>query len=86
MIRNLLLRLAFWILDHYGYHDCQLPVSVEMLIPDAKRLSLSVDEWDASGEAKRHRVYAQMIKDHPEALKNHIGLAIELGIMEGFDD
>jgi hypothetical protein len=36
----------------------------------------------ASGEFKRHKVYAQLIKDYPMVSHNDIGLMIELIIKE----
>lgn len=34
----------------------------------------------ASGEAKRHQVYARMIKQHPQASRSDIALAIEVAV------
>ena len=38
----------------------------------------TVEEW--SGEAKRHQVYARLIKQFPEANKRDLALAIELSL------
>lgn len=35
---------------------------------------------DSSGEAKRHQVYAQLIKEYPTVAKRRLALAIELGL------
>ena len=39
-------------------------------------------ERDVSGEAKRHTVYAQLIKDFPDVLRRELGLAIEVALVK----
>ena len=37
---------------------------------------------DMGGEAKRHTVYAQLIKDYPDIAKRELALAIEIALAE----
>ena len=50
----------------------------------ARALALvhETDGWDASGEAKRHRVYAQLLKEFPALSKRQVSLAIELALAD----
>lgn len=53
---------------------------IQALIDGAAKLASVHDAADMSGEAKRHQVYARMIKDNPEASRNDIALAIEFAV------
>mgnify|MGYP001558843935 CR=1 FL=1 len=48
-----------------------------------ERVKTLVSEWSGlsgSGEAKRHQVYARLIKEFPNVLKRDLGLAIEMAL------
>lgn len=53
---------------------------IQALIDGAATLASVHDAADMSGEAKRHQVYARMIKDNPDASRNDIALAIEFAV------
>lgn len=57
-----------------------LPEGIEPLIEDALPRIKVLESWDASGEARRHQVYAAMIKAHPDTPKMDIDLAIACAI------
>ena len=59
----------------------QYPVP-RLLIDVAKELELHWELTDISGEAKRHQVYARMIKLFPAEERQDIALAIEYGLRE----
>ena len=46
----------------------------------AKTLTADADTTLSGGEAKRHAVYARLIKDFPMSTKRELGLAIELAL------
>ena len=50
------------------------------LITEAEGLSAEQSKIDSSGESKRHQVYSRMIKNHPDAAKGDIALAIEFAV------
>lgn len=53
---------------------------IQTLIDGAAKLASVHDTADMSGEAKRHQVYARMIKDNPGASRGDIALAIEFAV------
>ncbi len=59
-----------------------IPEGVGKLVDAAKSLALPFeqDKTGMSGEAKRHQVYARLIKDFPESTRKDIALAIELAM------
>lgn len=56
----------------------QIPEHIVPVIATARVHIENCKSWDASGEAKRHRVYAQLIKDFPQAEHKDLAFAIEL--------
>jgi hypothetical protein len=58
----------------------KIPEEIYQYAGIASALIESVDGLDASGEYKRHLVYARMIKDIPGVEKWKLSLAIELAI------
>jgi hypothetical protein len=46
----------------------------------ARELTATAELLDASGEYKRHTVYAQLIKEFPQVAKRVLSLAIEQGL------
>lgn len=46
----------------------------------AKALVADVERLDASGEYKRHTVYARLLKEFPMRRKRDVGLAIETAL------
>lgn len=87
-MKNILINFALWLLSKCGYEKpprifgYPIPESVLALVEPAQEAVLGNNDWDASGEAKRHRTYAAMIKQFPQAAKHEIALAIELAILE----
>jgi hypothetical protein len=47
-----------------------------------KALVASYADQSMSGEAKRHQVYARLLKEYPAASKRDLGLAIEVALIE----
>lgn len=82
MIKNYLFQFAGWFLRRYAPPDAvmRIPPEVVAMLGPAEALISAVDEWDASGEAKRHRVYALLMKDFSDQPKYYIALAIEIVI------
>jgi hypothetical protein len=78
MIQTLLIRFANWIFRHYGVQVELIPSSIRTLMPVCGRMTAMVDSYAKSGEWKRHRVYAAMIKKFPEASRRDISKAIDL--------
>ena len=88
---KLLQRFALWLLRITGY---QYPVATvekivyhfpevsDELLAEAKKLCSALKDWDASGEAKRHQVYAKLIKQFPQEKKQNLALAIELAVRD----
>lgn len=64
---------------------------VDVAVPDdffQGRVRLLIQEAEQSfepgyGEAKRHAVYARLLKEFPTRPKGQLGLAIELAIQQG---
>lgn len=59
------------------------PQVVDLFRARVQTLTAEVDGWDASGEAKRHRVYAQLIKEFPGKSKREIAFVIEDVLFHG---
>lgn len=77
-----MIKLCLWILNKMHLEVFVTPPGVVPIIRKAEEMC-RVMEWkmkDASGEAKRHQIYAELIKRLPEAEKRDIALAIELAV------
>ena len=59
----------------YQVEDSLLPV-----IDRCHVLITEAGSMDASGEAKRHRVYGQLIKEFPEIERRNLAFAIEVAM------
>jgi hypothetical protein len=86
-MRNLLYTLGLWLIRVSGHtlpvnEKWRVPAVVEELRRAAARecAAQETDRPDATGENKRHQVYAALIKKFPQARKRDIGLAIELAL------
>lgn len=81
-MKSYLIQWVYWLLaklqEDPPYY---IPTLVRLMIPVALEL---MREWEdhpeLSGEAKRHQVYARMIKRFPEAPKRDIAKAIEFAM------
>jgi hypothetical protein len=62
-----------------GVKLCALPPEVWGYVARASALCFE-NEGSASGESKRHQVYARLIKEFPEAKKRRLALAIEVAM------
>jgi hypothetical protein len=88
-MKRLLIKFAMWVLKRYAPAQPetkpvgQLTLSAEVmeLARAAQPLCAAVDKFDASGEYKRHSVYARLLKSFPNAIKRDVALAIEIGLM-----
>lgn len=76
------MRFALWLLKLCGYiapnNYAHLDSIIEAAIPLVKQQAMAYA--DRSGEAKKHAVYANLIKSLPEVSKRDISLAIEFAI------
>ena len=72
MMKRILLTLAAWIWRRYGEHG--IPTAVLIA---ARQLTAQWKDSDASGEYKRHQVYAALLKRYPQESKRVLGRAIE---------
>lgn len=88
-MKNILLKFARWVFRHYGIQAIETkPVSVSITVTPQIRALMNVarvetakaEGYSKSGEWKRHRVYAQMIKIFPNAARRDISKAIELSL------
>ncbi len=79
-MKTLLQRFALWILKVTGYEFPKPQIRANRYVMAAAILCGELSNWDASGEAKRHQVYAKLIKQFPEARKKDLSLAIELAL------
>lgn len=79
---TLIQRFALWILKITGYKFPQPQILASKYVPTAAVFCAEYKDWDASGEAKRHQVYARLIKQFPEARKKDLALAIELAVQD----
>ena len=91
-MKNLLVRVGLWLARKGGWTEPvppppsaipKLPLACEAAEPyrqRAQELILLEEPRDASGESKRHQVYARLMKDYPEASRKHLALAIELAV------
>jgi len=83
-MRNLLIRLAFWILRRCTAMPTAFP-GCRAYVSAAKEIAA---EWQAkapensSGEYRRHQVYAALIKRFPLARHRDLGMAIEVALGE----
>ena len=57
-------------------------VSVGSLGTRASVLVRQAEQLETSGEHKRHRVYARLIKDFPDIRPRVLGLAIEMAMQD----
>lgn len=86
-MKKYLYSLGVWLVDKFGQKEIT-PLADAQFIPkiDDEILEFAAQKviaaWclDASGEYKRHHVYAEMIKQFPSEEKNTLGLAIELAV------
>lgn len=77
-----LIKIALWILKVTGYQFPSPQIAASKYVPAAASFCAVYMNWDASGEAKRHQVYALLIKQFPEARKKDLSLAIELALQD----
>ena len=77
---TLIQRFALWLLKITGYQFPKPQILASKYVPAAALFCAEYMHWDASGEAKRHQVYARLIKQFPEARKKDLSLAIELAL------
>ena len=75
-----LCRLAHWI--DVMPTDSRPSWTATALLDRARALTDKAEELDASGEYKRHSVYAALIKAFPDARKKDLALAIEQVLQE----
>lgn len=84
-VKQLLAKLAIWLLKRYGGDVISLDKGVLTLLPTAsafvKALEVAASPG-TTGEYKRHVAYARLQKKHPTAVKRDIALAIELAVRE----
>jgi hypothetical protein len=93
MLREYLLRLGQWLVARYSpppppppppappSTDIVLTIPRDALFEAAKALVAQQQQWpDRSGEAKRHQVYAALLKAHPTAQRRAVALAIEAAL------
>jgi hypothetical protein len=83
-MKKLLIRLAFWILARYHLKPLfpsRIPI-FDKQVATARALiaEQEIKHPDASGEYKRHMVYARLIKVYPRVRKRYLALAIETAI------
>jgi hypothetical protein len=76
-----LLKLIGWRLPELKEENVfRVPEHISRLLLITKSRVEACREWGGSGEAKRHRVYAQLMKDFPEIAHKDLAFAIELVI------
>ena len=83
----MIFRLIDWYLRRHGYRRVQasaqfdwVPTPILALTEEALLLVEIEDTKPQGGEYKRHQVYAQLIKRHPESRKRDIGWAVERAV------
>ena len=81
-MRKILGCLGWWLVRRYAD---TLPIqSIPLPVMDAARAEIEREGRDAeaNGELRRHRAYARLLKQFPDAPRRQIGLAIELAVAE----
>ena len=81
-IQYLLVSLGLWIASLGGWTPAECP-RAHLDVPAALRARIEAltglqEIPGLSGEAKRHQVYARLIKDFPEIPRKALALAIEV--------
>ena len=81
-MKNILIKLANWIFAHYTIRLLPLSTALVELARQARVLAVCEDltHPGESGEYKRHQVYAKLLKSFPQADKQDLAFAIELGL------
>ncbi len=87
MWRQWMIHAGLW-LARLGGWELPAPSAPAPLVPgpvlaQARALTWAIDASPMGGEAKRHAVYAQLIKLFPAVSKRDLALAIELALKEG---
>ena len=86
---EILLKLLVWAGHEFPKPPAPAPVPApQYILPDipdavmesARTLTAQHASMDASGEWKRHQVYASLIKRHPDASTRLLALAIEVAL------
>lgn len=77
-----LIKLALWLLKRYAEEHLHLLVPQDALLASAKDLvqAQQAQYPERSGEAKRHQVFAALLKDFPDAKARSVALAIEAAL------
>lgn len=79
-MRSFITSLAIW-LAKYGSNNIYLIHVDTALLESARTRVINADKMvSASGENKRHHVYAQLLREFPDASGNNVALAIELAV------
>ena len=88
--RTCLIRWGLWLARQGGWVDLgpkrevvrlfACPPDANQYVDKAREFVLQVEPLDASGEAKRHEVYARLMKAFPEAKKKDLAMAIEWAV------
>ena len=77
-MKTLLVKFALWILRHYQYewgvNGIVLMRATELCVEAEKTFG------SGYGEAKRHAVYAKLIKDFPQRTKGELADAIQIAV------
>lgn len=83
MMKRWLITLGLWLARLGGWHTptCPLPHLPPLSYDLLKRAGTLITEQeqfaDRSGEAKRHQVYARLLKEYPNRSKGDLAFAIE---------
>lgn len=79
---GLIARFARWLLQRTGQPPCARCNVPDAYVAQAQRFVADSEAYYPSGwgEAKRHAVYARMLKAFPTARHQDLGLAIELAV------
>lgn len=77
MIKELLVRIAAWLLKLAGSEAVALPIRHEVMA-SAKAITRDLDNATGSGEYKRARALGALMNLHPEAKESELALAIEV--------
>lgn len=82
-MKSIMVKFALWVLKRYGYASFFVPSSVWAIVDRARVLATAEDVRNPAsgfGEAKRHAVYARLIKEFPAERKTDLALTIELAL------
>ena len=80
-MRQRLAKLVRWVLTKLEPGGLLLAVPADALLARARVLAEAQEAYaDRSGEAKRHQVLAQLVKEFPDRPVRQIALAIEAGL------